>query len=431
MALASVLEFPAGFLWGAATAAHQVEGNTSNSDWWEWERRRGTIADGTTSEVACDQYNRFRSDFDLVKELGHNAHRLSLEWSRIEPEEGVFAAPALQHYRQVLEALRERGIEPMLTLHHFTNPIWFARMGGWENPRSVEYFTRFAKVVAGEYGELVDYWITINEPAVYALMGYIDGIWPPGSKSFRHAALVLTNMLRAHGVAYHIIHETSRGRRCNVGIAKHIRIIDPLRPGKLMDRAAARMADFIFNQWFLDAVETGRLAWPIGMGQKVQLLSATQDFIGLNYYSREMMKFSLFQPQSLFLKTLTRPGAPTNDLGWEIYPEGLYRVLVRLKKYRRPIHITENGIAAADDSLRQAYLRDHLVQVHRAISKGVDVRGYFHWSLIDNFEWEEGLTPRFGLIHIDYATQKRTPRPSAAIFKKIASQNKVDTGWFA
>jgi beta-glucosidase len=430
MTEAQILQFPPGFLWGAATAAHQVEGNNRNSDWWEWEHRPGTIADGTTSEIACDQYNRFLSDFDLLKQLNHNAHRFSLEWSRIEPEEGVFSAKEIGHYRQVIEALRERDIEPMVTLHHFTNPLWLMKLGGWENPKVVEFFSRYTKVVATEFGELVRHWVTINEPAVYAYNSYVEGIAPPGSKNVRLAALVLTNMLRAHGLSYHILHECARLQGCNVGFAKHIRIMDPLRPRNMLDRAAAKISDFLFNQWFLDAVETGRLAWPIGMGQKVQLLSDTQDFIGLNYYSREMVKFSLFEPQSLFIKNLTCPGARVNDLGWEVYPEGFYRVLMRLKKYKKPIYITENGIPAADDSARCVYLKEHLVELHRAISDGADVRGYFHWSLIDNFEWEEGLTPRFGLVQVDYNTQKRAPRPSALIYSRIAAENRVDLSWF-
>ena len=430
MPLSETLEFPQGFLWGAATSSHQVEGGASNNDWWEWERLGGKIADGTTSETACDQYNRYEEDFDLAKQLGHNAHRLSLEWSRIEPEEGVFSSKQLTHYRHVLEALLRRGIEPVVTLHHFTNPLWLARQGGWENAKAVEYFTRYAKVVAGELGQFVQFWNTINEPSVYSYLSYVEGKWPPGSTSLRSAAIVLTNMLRAHALAYHTIHETSPGPHCMVGPAKHIRVFDPLRRFHPGDWALARLSDFIFNWWFLDAIETGRLAWPIGIGQKVQLLAGTQDFIGLNYYSRDMTKFSPLKPHTLFLENVTRPGSEVNSLGWEIYPEGLYRVLMRLARYKKPIYITENGIPDESDSQRLGYLRDHLSQTHKAISDGVDVRGYLHWSLLDNFEWAEGLTPRFGLIAMDYETQQRTPRPSAHVFAKIAAENKLDPAWF-
>ena len=430
MDASKIIEFPEGFLWGAATAAHQVEGGNRNNDWWEWEHRGGKIADGTTSEVACDQYNRYEQDFDLAKGLGHNAHRLSLEWSRIEPEEGVFSPKAIEHYQHVLRALRERGIEPFVTLHHFTTPLWLARQGGWENAKVVEYFTRYAKVVAGELGELVRFWNTINEPIVYAYESYIEGTGPPGATSLRSASIVITNMLRAHALAYHIIHETSHGAGCEVGIAKHMRVFDPLRAYHPGDRALARLSDFIFNWWFLDAIETGRLAWPIGIGQQVQLLSGTHDFIGLNYYTRDMTRFNVLKPQLLFVENLVHPDGAVNDLGWEIYPEGLYRLLMRLKKYDKPIYITENGIPAVDDSKRMAYLRDHLIQTHKAMSDGADVRGYLHWTLLDNFEWAEGLTPRFGLIAMDYETQQRTPRPSAGVYAKIASENRLDPAWF-
>jgi beta-glucosidase len=215
-----------------------------------------------------------------------------------------------------------------------------------------------------------------------------------------------------------------------VGIAKHIRLFDPFRPTHWGDRALASINYFIFNRWFLDAVETGRLAWPIGIGQKVQLLADTHDFIGLNYYTREMTRFNRSRPQTLFMEHLTRPGCKTNDLGWELYPEGMYRALMSLKRYGKPIYITENGCAAADDSLRCGYLRDHLIQIHRALSDEADVRGYFHWSLLDNFEWAEGLTPRFGLVAVDYANQQRSPRPSARAYAKVAAENRLDPGWF-
>lgn len=430
METSKTIRFPEGFLWGAATAAHQVEGGNRNNDWWEWEHRGGKIADGTTSEAACDQYNRYEEDFDLAKQLGHNSHRLSLEWSRIEPEEDTFSWKEIGHYRRVLEALREREIEPIVTLHHFTNPLWLARDGGWENAKVVEYFTRYAKVVAGELGEVVRFWNTINEPTVYAYESYVEGKWPPGSTSLRSASNVTINMLRAHALAYHIIHETSPGPACEVGIAKHMRVFDPLRSYHPGDRALAWFSDFIFNWWFFDAIETGRLAWPIGIGQKVQLLAGTQDFIGLNYYTRDMTRFNLLKPHMLFIENVVRPGGVVNDLGWEIYPEGLHRLLMRLKKYNKPIYITENGIPAVDDSKRLAYLRDHLAQIHKAISDGADIRGYLHWSLLDNFEWAEGLTPRFGLIAMDYETQKRTPRPSAKAYARAATENKLDPSWF-
>ncbi|GAB4339263.1 MAG: glycoside hydrolase family 1 protein [Candidatus Abyssubacteria bacterium] len=424
------IKFPDGFLWGTATSAHQVEGGNRNNDWWQWEQRPGTIADGSTSETACDHYNRFQEDFDLIKNFGHNAHRLSIEWSRLEPQEGLFSSDEFEHYRRVLLALHERGIQPMVTLHHFTNPLWLSRIGGWENPRAVECFVRYARAAARELGPLVQFWNTINEPAVYAHQAYIRGNWPPGSKSLRSAAIVLTNMLRAHALAYHAIHENSPASRCRVGIAKSVTLLEPLRPRNWLDKALARWSDFLFNHWFLDAIETGKLSWPIGMGQKVQILSGTHDFIGVNYYTRRKVQFRLCNPADLLRRNPPPPNTVTNDLGWEIYPEGLYKMLMGLRKYQRPIYITENGCADARDALRPEFLRQHLTQMHRAITEGADVRGYFHWSLLDNFEWTFGLTPRFGLVEVDYRTQARAPRPSAHIYSRIARENRLDPEWF-
>jgi beta-glucosidase len=430
MDTSKTIEFPDNFLWGAATASHQVEGGNRNNDWWEWEHRGGKIADGTTSERACEQYTRYEEDFDLAKSMNHNAHRFSLEWSRIEPEKGIFSFKELEHYRTVLEALRERGIEPFVTLHHFTNPLWLSREGGWENPKVVEYFARYTKVVARELGGQVKFWNTINEPLVYAFENYIDAKGPPGASSMRSAAMVIGNMLRAHALAYHILHEDSPGEQCEVGIAKHMRVFDPLRSWHPLDKALARLSDFIFNWWFMDAMDTGRLAWPIGIGEQIQLLAKTQDFIGLNYYSRDMVRFSPLKPQMLFIENIVHPDGEVNDLGWEIYPEGIFKLLMRLKKYDKPIYITENGIPALDDTKRVKFLRDHLFQIHKAISDGVDVRGYLHWSLLDNFEWAEGLTPRFGLISMDYETQQRTILASAEAYAKTAAANKLDPAWF-
>lgn len=425
---AKICSFPKGFLWGTATSAHQVEGGNRNNDWWQWEQQDGTIAGGTTAEVACDHYNRYQQDFDLIRSFGHNTHRLSIEWSRIEPEEGVFAAKEILHYGRVLEALRERGVEPLVTLHHFANPLWLSRNGGWENPKAVDYFIRYAKMVAAEYGSLVRLWNTINEPVVYAYLGYVEGIWPPGERNLRKAATVMGNMARAHALSYQAIHEATSDS--TVGIVKHIRNLDPLRAWHPLDRALAALSDSVFNWRFLKSLDRGRLIWPLGWGQRAPYLKGTMDFVGLNYYTRQMIGFDLSKPHKAFMQNQIRPGCSTNDKGWEIYPEGLYRVLMRLKRYGKPIYITENGCATADDRLRQLYLRDHLIQLHKAICDGADVRGYYHWSLLDNFEWADGLTPRYGLVEVDYATQKRIPRTSALIFSKIASNNMVDFSWF-
>ena len=241
--------FPDGFLWGTATAAHQVEGGNHMNDWWEWEQVRSRIKDGSSSDPACDHYSRFRSDFDLLRRLHQNAHRLSVEWSRIEPEAGRFSQEAIEHYREVLEALRERGIQPMVTLHHYSNPLWIAREGGWLNPAIVEHFKTYVARVFSELGELADLWVTINEPTGIAYQGYVLGEWPPGQKDASLAMRVLVNLLSAHWRAYEVIKEARP--QAQVGLAHHLRIFDPARPLFPTDRLVAYAYDRVFNHRYI------------------------------------------------------------------------------------------------------------------------------------------------------------------------------------
>ena len=416
--------FPPGFLWGTATAAHQVEGQNFNADWWLWEQQPGRIRDGSTSRLACDHLRRYREDFDLLAHLHQNAHRLSVEWARIEPRPGEFDPAALAHYRRVLEALRERGIEPIVTLHHFTNPRWLAERGGWERPEVVDLFSRYVRRVVAEYDDLVRYWVTINEPGVYAYMSYLEGLWPPGVRSRRRAFQVARHMAYAHARAYHTVHDTSRRGDVRVGLAHHMRIFDPHRPRVVLDRVLARIADYLFNWCLLCALIDGVFRFPLGYGQRVALARDSLDFIGLNYYSRDRVTFDIRRPHRLF----GRDHPPTSGShaplsGWEIYPEGIYRLLRALSRFNKPILITENGIAEEGDDLRPAFILSHLLYVHRAIAEGAPVIGYLHWSALDNFEWIEGLRWRFGLIHVDFATQERRIKPSGYLYGQIAAAN--------
>ena len=413
--------FPEGFLWGAATSSHQVEGNNVNNDWWDWEQLPGKVAHGDKSGDACDQYNRYRQDFEMARDLGHNAHRLSLEWSRIEPEEGRFDQGAIEHYRDVLGTLKSLGIATMVTLHHFTNPRWLAAKGGWLRPEVVGLFERYSRHVAVELGDLVDLWVTINEPMVYATQSFLFGVWPPEKKSVVLAFRVAKNLAKAHGRAYHAIHELleARGMRPLVGIAKNMMVFDPKRPESRWDRAVASKIDRIFNKSFLDALTTGVMAFPLVRRETDPKLAGTQDFIGVNYYSRTLVGFNIRKPQTLFIDMAVKEDVEKNNLGWEIYPKGIYRILMSVKEYGLPVYITENGIATTDDKQRERFLVSHLREVASAIADGVDVRGYFHWSLVDNFEWKEGFTPRFGLVEVDYKTQARIVRPSARLYSEI------------
>lgn len=416
--------FGEGFLWGAATAAHQVEGNNINNDWWRWEQLPGKINDGTRSGLACDHYNRFREDFGLLRSMGHNAHRMSLEWSRIEPEPGRYDEVAVAHYRDVISSLLERGITPMVTLHHFTNPTWLADRGGWENPSVVESFRRYARHCADQLGDLVTLWITINEPNVYAYQCYATGLWDPEKKNLLVAARVLRSLVRGHAAAYQEIRSSTHGSTARVGVAQHLRVFQPWHPWSPLDRLAASFPHRAFNHWFLHACATGHAGFPLGLGQRIPEAVGTLDFVGVNYYSRDMVSFRPGALGSMLSKTFPAPGRPRSDFGMEIYPEGFHTVLTDAwRTYGLPIYITENGVADATDRFRPRALIAHLAEMARAQREGVDIRGYLHWSSMDNFEWSEGYSMRFGLIEVDFDTQERRPRPSAALYSQVIERN--------
>lgn len=403
-----MLKFPKNFLWGAATSAYQVEGNNTRSDWWIWEQE----VEAARSGRACHHYERFEQDFDLAKTLHHNVHRLSVEWSRIEPQEGKFSWKEVRHYRAVILALRRRNILPIVTLHHFTNPIWFSRKGGWERRDSVKYFLRYCNFVVHTLAPHVHYWITINEPTVYISHAYLFGVWPPQATSIFRATRVTEHLAEAHVKAYDLIHgiydELSLHKPA-VSISQNVMAFVP-RPGHRRNEFAAFLRDKIYNLGFLEKL----------MGYHI-LKREPMDFIGVNYYSRQMVEFGKFGPEQITAgKGRGRRGRiQKNSLGWDIYPRGLYEVLLGLKKYYLPVMITENGICTSDDKQRWKFIRDHLKYVHLAMTKGVNVMGYLYWSLLDNFEWDKGFTPRFGLIDVNYKTFKRTVRPSARKYAQV------------
>ena len=424
----SVITFPVGFFWGAATSAHQVEGDNTNNDWWDWEQA-GKTKD--PSGAACDQYRRFRDDFDLAKQLGHNAHRLSVEWSRIEPRDGEFDDEALAHYQAVMRALRERNLEPFVTLHHFTNPRWLAAKGGWTNPQVVDDFTRFARRTAEALGHDVRYWLTINEPMVYALLHYIDGVGPPGERDTAKAFIVMEHLLRAHAAAYEAIHDVARARRwpVSVSLADHAQIFEPHRPWWPGDRFIAGLTEEIYNRRFLQAMMDGWWRLPGKRPLRIADHAPTLDFIGMNYYNRVFMRLGWpgrrQWPGIRCDSGHHREVTERNSLGWDVYPPGLYRIIRWAAPYRLPILITENGICTDDDAQRERFILRHLAWVGRAVQDGLPMMGYLHWSLLDNFEWAQGFGPRFGLIEVDYATQARRVRPSARRYAEICRTNEL------
>ncbi|MFH1857791.1 MAG: glycoside hydrolase family 1 protein [Candidatus Omnitrophota bacterium] len=417
------LRFPEKFLWGSATSAHQVEGANTLNDWWEWEKK-GRVPE--KSGQACQHYERFAEDFDTAKSLHQNAHRFSLEWSRIEPRENEYSQSALLHYWDVVQALRERNLEPVVTLHHFTNPAWLSRKGGWEHHGVVEHFSRYVRYVVDFFGESVRYWITFNEPLVYVYQGYVSGIWPPGVKSFEKAIRVIRHQLVAHARAYRIIHSVAEHHHWqtpSVGFSTNFIFFAPCSVRSLADRLAQWVRHSFFNRFYLRTLTTGRLLYPGIFFEALPDLEKTLDFVGLNYYTRDFIHFGGLSLPEIFGTVCSREhhqdAGSRNALGWEIYPEGLYSAIRELAKFRLPILITENGICTEHDEERWFFIRAHLAEAHRAIQEGANVLGYFYWSLLDNFEWAEGFRPRFGLVAVDFKTQRRTVRPSALQYADV------------
>ncbi len=388
--------FPKDFLWGASTSSHQVEGENDKNDWWTWERTHQPSE--RQSGHACDQWYRWPEDAELIKALGHNSHRLSLEWSRIEPTEGVFDESALIHYQTLLSTLQASGIKTVVTLHHFTNPKWMAEKGGWRSSCVVKYFVRYVERVVSVLGSQIDYLITINEPTVYAFMSYRAGLWPPQERSTFQMTRVIWNMAQAHKQAYTVTKRSFPA--LPIGIAHNVSTFDAIHKNCLREEWAASWLDFWNNSSFYRL--TG---------------IHTHDFLGINYYfHRRLDAAGRIWPAFQDPKTTKRP---VSDLGWELYPEGLGQVMRTLKTYNKPILVTEHGLADADDSQRPEFIKKALASLSKAIQDGSPVIGYLHWSLLDNFEWADGFSPCFGLVKVDYSTQKRTPRPSAWVYKEL------------
>jgi beta-glucosidase len=422
----ATFHFPVGFLWGAATAAYQVEGNNTNSTWWAWEQQPGRIAQGHKSGLACDWWGgRWREDFDRAAEGGQNAHRLSVEWSRIQPTPDHWNENALDRYRDMVRSLVERGLTPIVTLHHFSDPLWLAEKGGWERQAVAEHFEKFVRKVVDALKEYVTLWCTINEPNVLSAFGYLYGLFPPGKRDMGTAFRVSANLLRAHARAYHAIHSLQPQSR--VGISIHYRGFLPAKPAFPPDNWAAGLLSGVFNTAFPRALADGILRLPFN---RVQIPEAkgTQDYLGLNYYTRENVAFNLLEVGELFARRYYPSGVELSDTGYIANdPQGMYAALKWATGFRVPVIITENGVENADDSLRPRYLVQHLHQVWRAVNANWPVKGYFHWTLVDNFEWERGWTQRFGLWELDVDTQARRKRASADLYAEICRENGISS----
>jgi beta-glucosidase len=415
-------QLPEGFLLGCATAAHQVEGGIDN-DWSRWVADHPeAVNGGGDASIAIDQYRRYRTDLEQLGSMHHNVHRFSVEWARVEPEPGRFDRDVLEHYVDVARTCLSNGMEPVVTLHHFTLPAWLADAGGFAAPEAPARFARYAAACVEAMGDLVTWWVTVNEPTVVAVLGHLEGTWPPGESSLRSTLAALRGLLRMHAAGAHAIKTVSElhGRLAHVSIAHHERRLVPRNPASPVDRMLARPPDYLFNRWFLRSCVAGRMLPPVGRGEVVPGLAGSLTYLGLNHYTTEAVSLDLRAPGRLFGRHEAMPGLPISRAGWAIDPSALRTALTDLSsEFALPILITENGVADDHDELRPAYLRDHLHAVADAIDAGVDVRGYLYWTAWDNFEWVEGYTQRFGLIAVDLETQQRIPKPSAALFAEI------------
>ena len=412
------LNFPQGFLWGAATSAHQVEGGNRNN-WSQWEEQnaqrlaaeapkhwsgssnwdqikpQATDPNNYLSGRASDHHHLYEQDFDLAQSLGLTAYRFSIEWSRVEPGPGKFDRREIEHYRQVVEALKARGIEPFVSLWHWTIPLWLDGIGGWLNKTAASSFAGFAKLMANELPR-VRFWLTLNEPYTYLYNSYAKGDWPPQKRNLAAALKVRHHLTLAHRQAYQAIKSVRPASQ--IGLAENIIYFEAHR-NRLINRLVRTAVNRQANHFFLSRAH------------------GYQDFIGLNHY---------FHNRIVAGKLNQNQNKVVSDLGWELFPEAIFHAAKEVSGYNLPIYVTENGVADAKDKRRAWFIIETLKHLHRAISEGADVRGYLHWSLLDNFEWDKGFWPRFGLIEVNYQTLERSVRSSAEVYAKIVKSNQIE-----
>ena len=423
--------FPEGFHWGTATAHHQIEGGHEDNNWGRWERSkdakgRPRIQHGDVSGDAADHWNRWPEDLRLMDEvLGCDSYRFSFSWSRIEPSPGVYDRAALDHYHALIDELLRRGIRPMATIHHFAHPGWFEDLGSFEREENIAHVVRFTELLFSEFGAKVPFWCTFNEPGPFSVMGWLMGIFPPGKRSPRTHGQVLLNLCRAHPRMVAKIRAMEGGDSVHIGLVKNIFQLDPWRRWSPLDWALCRVADHIYNESILGFLKTGRfhLRVPLLVNIDVQIPGDRGDFVGLNYYANLLLDpFMSTEPP---FEVHSRPGQIPTDMAYNIYAEGFWRALHTISEVGLPVYVTENGIPDAKDDRRATWIRRYLFALRRAMDEGVDVRGFYYWSLLDNFEWAEGFQMRFGLFAVDYETQEHTLREGARPFMAAIRRSKA------
>jgi len=444
--MTETIQFPDRFLWGAATSAYQVEGSpladgAGPSIWQRFCHTPNLVLDGDNGDVACDHYRRYRDDVKLMRDLGLRAYRFSISWSRVMPSgRGPVNQRGLDFYERLVDALLENGIEPMATLFHWDLPAALDDLGGWLNPDIAQWFADYASVVFAKLDDRIKLWATLNEPWVVTDGGYLHGALAPGHRNLFEAPIATHHLLRAHGAA--VAAYRAHGRH-EIGIVVNI---EPkyAASGAPADREATERADAYMNRQYLDAVLLGRYperlaeifgeAWPAWGAEDLDSISRPIDFVGINYYTRSVTRYDSAK-WPVHAAPVRQKQATYTETGWEVFPQGLVDTLVAIKdRYDNPrVYVTENGAAFFDppvatngrvvDPLRVDYLQGHILAVHEALAKGVNVHGYFAWSLLDNFEWSLGYSKRFGIVHVNFETQQRTLKDSARHYARIIATN--------
>ncbi len=451
----ALARFGAGFLWGSATAAHQVEGASGPSDWTAWEQIAGHIAGGDLSNEGPDHWTQYPEDVAAMRALGQNAYRFGIEWAKIYPTRAAFDTDTpdlavVAHYHDVLAVTRAAGMKPMVTLHHFSLPVYFsdpndtAAHPGWLDPTLPAAFASFAGRMAAEFGSEVDLWLTHNEPMGELSLGYVLGLWPPGFLNLDPLPAMgvgFENMVRAHALGYDEVHRADTldadgdGAAALVGFSSAAQRFWPQDAASALDVASADRYRYIYNLAFLNAVTLGDLDWNLD-GDALDAsdsaaapeLTGRLDWIGIQYYTGRIVRGAEgFEP---FLGLPASDGLapyPKTDSGWNIYPRGLFDVIAEVAPYGLPIYVTENGVADAAGGIRPRFVVEHLAALAHALGRGYDVRGYFHWSTIDNFEWQSGFCPRFGLLRVDCADplRARTVTEGASVYSQIIAAGEV------
>lgn len=391
-------------MWGASTSSHQIEGNNKN-DWTLWEDA-GHVVGNQRSGIAADSWNLYKQDHQVAKDLKLNTYKFSIEWSRVEPQEGSFDKKALDRYIDMVKSVKSLGIEPIVGLHHFTNPQWLA---DWSHEGNAEKYARYVDYVVEHLAEHVNFWFTINEPVNQVILGYELNIWPPGNKNKPRGTKAFTNFSTAHKLAYkrvHKIYETKKLARPNVGIQLALNNFVPSNRWNILDQLVNYVVRRLKNHKF------------------IKTLDHQYDILGVNHYFTFRTKW--YSPGSYSDIRYPIPGVVKSDMGWNVQPEGLYNTLIEMSKYGVPIMVAESGIADSKDDKREWFIRESLKSVARALQAGVNVIGYSYWSLIDNFEWADGYEPKFGLASVDPKTKKRVIRKSARFYSKVASSNSLE-----